>query len=228
MISTERSCSALLGWNLQTKIRAIFLDFDGTLVDSESLHYEAWSAAVSGHGAGTDWEDYQLRFVGKSDRWAGRAFLEEAGHAPDESVIDQVCLTKHAYYRQRSAERLRIDPLVRDWLLGLPREFSLAVVSSSPTVDVEPTLLASGLRTRLNAMICGDHVERLKPHPEPYLTALERVGCRAEEAIVFEDSSSGMTAAKAAGIEVVRVLEPGHLLELLQSALAGGSAQEAM
>ncbi len=226
MISTEPSCSALLGWNLQRKIRAIFLDFDGTLVDSESLHYEAWSTAVAPHGAGTDWDDYQLRFVGKSDRWAGRAFLEEAGHSPDESVIDQVCLTKHAYYRERSCERLKIDPQVRDWLLGLPREFGLAVVSSSPTVDVEPTLLASGLHTRLNAMICGDHVERLKPHPEPYLTALRRVGCRAEEAIVFEDSSSGLAAAQAAGIEAIRVEEPAHLLGLLQAALAGGLADE--
>lgn len=214
----------MLRWNLSRKIRAIFLDFDGTLVDSESLHYEAWSNAVASHGAGTDWDDYQSRFVGKSDRWAGRAFLEEAGHAPDESVIDEVCLTKHAYYRERSAERLKIDPLVRDWLMDLPRELAVAVVSSSPTVDVEPTLLASGLHARLDAMICGDHVERLKPHPEPYLTALARTGRSADEAVVFEDSSSGVAAATAAGIHVVRVEEPGRLLGLLQTALGAKKA----
>lgn len=200
---------------MNRKITAIFFDFDGTLVDSESLHYEAWTAAVVGHGAGTDWVDYQRRFVGKSDRWAGRIFLEEAGHLPDESVIDEVCRIKHAYYRERSGARLRIDAAVIDWLLGAPRELALAVVSSSPTVDVEPTLLHSGVHARLDALICGDHVERLKPHPEPYLTALERVGRRPEEALVFEDSSTGLASARAAGIEAVRVQEPSRLLELL-------------
>ena len=209
----------MLGWDLNLKIRAIFLDFDGTLVDSESLHYEAWSSAVANHGAGTDWDDYQQRFVGKSDRWAGRAFLEEAGHQPDESVIDDVCRAKHAYYRERSAERLRIEDGVRDWLLAAPRELALAVVSSSHTVDVEPTLLASGLHARLDAMILGDHVQNLKPHPEPYLTALERVGRRADEAVVFEDSPSGLAAARAAGIRAVRVHEPAGLLELILAAV---------
>lgn len=205
---------------MSRKIRAIFLDFDGTLVDSESLHYEAWSNAVSSHGAGTDWDDYQRRFVGKSDRWAGRAFLEEAGHSPDESIIDDVCRIKHAYYRERSPERLRIEDPVRDWLLATPLDLALAIVSSSPVVDVEPTLHTAGLHGRLDAVICGNHVQNLKPHPEPYLTALERVGRKPEEAIVFEDSSSGEASARAAGIEVVRVDAPSRLLELLRAALS--------
>jgi HAD superfamily hydrolase (TIGR01509 family) len=200
---------------LNRNITAIFFDFDGTLVDSESLHYEAWSAAVVAHGAGTGWDDYQRRFVGKSDRWAGRAFLEEAGHSPDETIIDEVCRIKHAYYRERSGERLRIELAVAQWLLSAPRELAIAVVSSSPTVDVEPTLLQSGVRDRLDALICGDHVKRLKPDPEPYLTALERVGRRPEEALVFEDSSTGLASARAAGIEAVHVDQPARLLELL-------------
>lgn len=214
----------MLGWSLRSTIRAIFFDFDGTLVDSESLHYEAWKAAVASHGAGTDWDDYQARFVGKSDRWAGRAFLEEAGHAPNEAQIDEVCLIKHAYYRERSAERLRIRDEVRDWLLAAPREMSLAVVSSSPTVDVAPTLHGSGLYDRMDALIFGDHVQNLKPHPEPYLTALERTGRRRHEAVVFEDSPSGLASAKAAGIEAIQVTDPALLLGLILKAVSGAKA----
>ncbi len=65
-------------------IHAVLLDFDGTLVDSEPLHYEAWLHAVKPHGGWTDWPDYVARFVGKTDRWAARTFLENAGGELDD------------------------------------------------------------------------------------------------------------------------------------------------
>ena len=194
-------------------------------MDSEGLHYEAWSAAVAPHGAGTGWEDYERRFVGKSDRWAGRMFLEEAGHAPDETFVEQVCQVKHAYYRQRSPQRLRIADDVLEVLLGAPAELAVGVVSSSPSVDVEPTLRLSGLHQRLDAVVCGDHVSKLKPHPEPYLTAVDRVAAlrrvalRPEQAVAFEDSQTGMAAARAAGMRVVEVRSPAGLAALLREIL---------
>ncbi|MEZ5394575.1 MAG: HAD hydrolase-like protein [Bryobacterales bacterium] len=64
---------------MSASIRAILFDFDGTLVDSEPLHYEAWMHAVRPHGASTDWQDYRARFVGKTDRWAGREVAQLRG-----------------------------------------------------------------------------------------------------------------------------------------------------
>lgn len=195
-------------------------------MDSESLHYEAWSAAVAPHGGGTGWEDYERRFVGKSDRWAGRVFLEEAGHAPDDAFVLEVCQAKHAYYRLRSPERLRIADDVLEVLLGAPAELALGVVSSSPAVDVQPTLTLSGLHARLDVVVCGDQVTRLKPDPEPYLTAVQRVAASRglqiapEAAVVFEDSQTGMASARAAGMRVIQVEKPSLLAGLLRAALA--------
>ncbi len=71
-----------------------------------------------------------------------------------------------------------------------------------------------GLADRFDAIICGDDVPpgRTKPHPDLFLKALDALNVKADEAIVFEDSPNGVTAARAAGIFVVRVPNPITLL----------------
>ena len=216
---------AALRWDLTTSIRAILFDFDGTLVDSEPLHYEAWSAAVRDYGAGAGWDDYRRRYVGKTDRWAGRAFLSEAGHPADEETVSLVCARKHAYYREKTPERLSIAPAVRmfihEALAGLP----LGIVSSSPLIDVRPTVERAELAEHFEFFVTGEDVRRHKPDPEPYLLALERLNAtgralRESEVLVFEDSASGIAAAQAAGMRVAAVESPDRLIDLARTELS--------
>jgi HAD superfamily hydrolase (TIGR01509 family) len=108
-----------------------------------------------------------------------------------------------------------IMPGVVDYLnearrLGL----RLAVASSSPHNWVDTHLARLGLADRFDFTICGDDVPpgRTKPHPDLFLKALDALNIKAGEAIVFEDSPNGVTAARAAGIFVVRVPNPITLL----------------
>ena len=209
---------------MSTPIRAILFDFDGTLVDSEPLHYEAWLHAVRGYGAHTDWDDYRARFVGQTDRWAGRTFLTAAGHTADDDTVNSVCQAKHAYYRAKTPERLHIAEDARELILQFLLHLPLGIVSSSPTVDVAPTVERAGLDGRFEFFVCGEHVNRHKPDPEPYHLALERLNASgralsAAEVLVFEDSKSGIASARAAGMRVRPVDEPGNLVALARAEL---------
>jgi HAD superfamily hydrolase (TIGR01509 family) len=199
-------------------------DFDGTLVDSEPLHYEAWLHAVRDFGATTDWDDYRARFVGQTDRWAGRMLLSSAGHPADDETVSSVCMAKHAYFRAKTPERLTIPETARAFVLEALSHLPLGIVSTSPTVDVEPTVIRAGIRERFEVLVCGEHVSKHKPDPEPYLFALARLNAsgrdlEAAEVLVLEDSQSGIAAARAAGMRVRPVTEPGEVVTLVRAEL---------
>lgn len=201
----------------RNSIRAFLIDFDGTLVDSEPLHYEAWEAAVRPHGAGVTWEEYQERFVGKTDIWAGETYFREAGLEADPALLEKVRAAKHSYFRREAPERLRIAKETVESILQLSTDLRLMVVTSSKAIDVEPTLQASGLAARFEGRVFGDEVRKHKPDPEPYLLALERLGLAAAECVAFEDSSSGIASAQGAGVEAVRIDSPEMLPTSLRS-----------
>jgi len=207
-------------------IRAVFLDFDGTLVESEPLHYESWLAAVRPFGAGIEWAEYKSRLTGRSDREAGILLLTSVGIEPSDDLVKQVCRDKTVTYKSRFLEELRIEASIREWIINSSDDLQIAVVSSSGTHEVEPILIQEEVRASLSFLVCGEEVQRLKPDPEPYLLAVRRAqaaagnnghaALRNENCLVFEDSQAGLTAARAAGLRVIEVESPGAVPELLR------------
>ena len=202
--------------------KAILFDFDGTLVDSEPLHYEAWLHAVKPYGAHTDWDDYVLRFVGQTGRWAAETFLNEAGVDYTAELVKQATRTKEAYFRRYVDERIVITAETAYAVKQLPSNLPIGVITSSVITEVEPALIVAGLRDRLSVLVCAADVSQHKPHPEPYLTGLERLRVDHGHAqlvpasvTVYEDSRSGIASATAAGMTVRTVPDPRDLPNLL-------------
>jgi HAD superfamily hydrolase (TIGR01509 family) len=210
---------------LDPTLQALLLDFDGTLVDSEPLHYDCWSQTVRPYGASISWTDYHRRMVGTSDRECGRTLLQEAGHLPTEDLVDLLCAEKKRVYRDRFCQELTLPPEVVELLTGYAKTLPVGIVSSSLTGEVEPFLVQVGLRDSLRFVVCGDHVAQLKPHPDPYLRALELLNqngfsIRAGHCLVVEDSDSGVASAQAAGMRVERVRSSKELPSALQKHLS--------
>ena len=203
-------------------IRAVLFDFDGTLVDSEYLHHEAWLEAVEPWGVTLGWEEYKRKLVGISDRHACEFFLGLAGREVTSEAMDFGRSRKHMFYRRRSVDELTVDASVSDWIHANFERVPMGVVSSSAAPDVVPILERQGVAARMRFVVSGDDVSRLKPDPMSYLLALEKLGpeCgirNAAECLVFEDSETGIRAAQDAGMTVQRLQLPCDLPKLLET-----------
>lgn len=172
---------------------ALLFDLDGTLVDTEALHLKAFQVVF---GRDIDMDYYTSQIAGRSnDRIMAAAF-------PDRSVEEHLALSerKESLYRSFVGQ-LEPTPGLPELLEWAARHgFPCAVVTNAPRANATLVLAALGLADRFDCVIAGDEVGQPKPHPEPYLTALATLGADASNAVAFEDSLSGLSAAVAAGL----------------------------
>jgi len=193
---------------------AFLFDFDGVLADTEPLHFEAWRNVLAPAGVPLDWELYVTRCIGLADKEMVAMLGSLA--SPPKPIEDLWPLYHH---KQKAFQDLTFSQkIIPDDTLEAIRRLAhngLAVVTSSARHEIEPILARDGLLPLLATAVYGDEVGRLKPDPEPYRTALQRLGV--DSAIVFEDSPSGIASARAAGCQVVAVSHPSVLPSLLEA-----------
>jgi beta-phosphoglucomutase len=177
---------------------SLLFDLDGTMVDTDHLHLEAWNAALSARGrpaltAGF----YRRRIMGQPNAAITPQLL------PDAPAEERLALAEDKEARFRA--RLGTDPLsplpgLRALLDAADREgLGMAVVTNAPRPNAEAMLRGLGLERRFPVLVIGEELPRPKPDPMPYATALARLGRVAAHAVAFEDSASGLAAARGAG-----------------------------
>jgi beta-phosphoglucomutase len=185
---------------------AILFDFDGVLVDSEPVHWACWAEVLAPFGVTLDWEMYRRECLGFDDRVMLRKLLPQARLPCDLETLWAQYPAKKQLFCSRMWRQPPFPAALAPLLERLGEAYKLAVVSSSTTEEIEPMLVAGGLRGYFATVVGGDHVTRLKPDPEPYLLAASRLGVH--RALVIEDSDAGAAAGCAAGFEVLRVAHP--------------------
>ncbi len=100
---------------------------------------------------------------------------------------------------------VRAVPSVLEHIQREAGRIAFAVVSGSPRASVVRTLTSLGLLDRFPVIVGAEDYRRGKPHPEPFLRAAELLGVAPARCLVFEDGEVGIQAAKAAGMQWVRV-----------------------
>ncbi len=197
-------------------LQAIFFDFDGVLLDTEPVHWACWAEVLAPLGIALPWDYYRDCCIGIDDRDMLRTLAAQANPPRDWDEMWALYPAKKRLFQQRMATPPFEAGLVR-MLPELRRTHRLAVVSSSSASEIEPLLLAGGIREHFDTIVGGEDVTRHKPAPEPYLLAAERLGVT--RALVLEDSAAGIASGRAAGFEVLVVRHPaqvaGQLAELL-------------
>jgi beta-phosphoglucomutase family hydrolase len=183
--------------------KAYLFDCDGTIVDSMPLHYVAWKRVFAEHGCSFP-EEVFYAWGGMPIRAIIAALNEEHGLS---MPVEETARLKEQYYTEM-IEDLKAIPEVLEHIEDQHGKIPFAVVSGSTRDSVEASLSALGLLARFDTLVCAGDYAKGKPDPEPFLTAARRLGVRPEECLVFEDAETGVAAARAAGMAVVKVPLP--------------------
>jgi HAD superfamily hydrolase (TIGR01509 family) len=182
-------------------LRCMLFDLDGTLVETDHHHLRAYNMVLGRFDRLLSLDFYKQKIMGFSDSEVLSALFPDQRTSDLSHIIDE----KEATFRTLASELQPTHGALEliDW--GKDRGFRLAVVTNAPPENTTRILRAIGLQDRFDTVVLGCELPRGKPDPLPYLTALGRLQCAAENTIAFEDSLSGVRSATAAGILTVGI-----------------------
>lgn len=184
-------------------LKAIFFDLDNVLVYSEIMHYEAWLKTVSRFGIDAN----QLSF----EEMMGVSDLKQAHILKDQFELSMDAIALWQMKREHFFELIYKgfeSPQGRNLFLeNIHSSFITAVVSSSGVEVIKQVLALEKIDHYFDFIIGYEDCARHKPDPLPYQLALEKANVKPSEALVLEDSPSGILAAKNANIPVIGILK---------------------
>ena len=180
--------------------RAIMFDFNGTLSHDEPLLLEIYQRLFARHGRPLPEEQYFDRLAGLSEEAIVGTWLGVDGQLLDSLVAERI-----EAYASAAADGSTVTEPVRAAVRYAAARVPVAIVSGAYRAEIEPVVAGAGIASEVTAIVAADDVEHGKPHPEPYLTALEQLRVDPDEAIAFEDTDAGIASAKAAGLRCLAV-----------------------
>jgi beta-phosphoglucomutase-like phosphatase (HAD superfamily) len=182
---------------------AYLFDCDGTIADSMPLHYVAWKKTLAENNC-----DFPETL-----------FYEWGGMPTDKIVaqlnkmnglnmsVEHVVTTKEGRFYDL-LPTLKVIPEVLEHIDDKHGRIPFAVVSGGTRESVSKTLTILGLLDRFPILVCADDYTRGKPDPQAYLMAAEQLGVAPARCLVFEDTELGIQAARAAGMQWVKIPAP--------------------
>ncbi len=195
-------------------VRAVIFDFNGVLIDDESLHFAMFAEILEEEGVVITEGDYHERYLGLDDRGCFDAALVDGGKSAEGSKVDDMIARKAARYAEEAAKFLKIFPGAPECLAALSERLPLAINSGALRPEIEFALILMERRPCVSAIVSAEEVPRCKPDPQGYTMAYERLrDCEGlglgdltpQECLVIEDSLAGIESAKGAGMWAVGI-----------------------
>ena len=185
-------------------IKAIFFDHDGTLVDSEPIHFQLWRDVLAGHGVALAESLYRECYAGiptaaNAVDLVSRFAIDAtaAALAGEKNAATRLYLEQHAF---------PLMPGVSDAVPLLHRAgWRLAIVTGASAGGVQTTLRQHSLAPFFETVVSGDDVRNSKPAPDCYRLAARRLGLSPPACLAIEDTEHGVNSAVAAGVACLAV-----------------------
>jgi len=183
-------------------VKALVLDMDGVLIDSEPLHLLAYQKYLADFGL-TFREEDNHNFLGMKDVDCAKHLV--AMHKLEVTALEFVA-QKEAVLHGLFKEQLKVQPGVLQTLQrALELNIPTAIASSATLPTIELVVDLTGIRKFFRCLTSGDEVSNGKPAPDVFLLAAERLGAKPGECLVIEDTFNGVCAAKAAGMMCIAI-----------------------
>ncbi|CAM4213513.1 haloacid dehalogenase [Streptococcus penaeicida] len=201
-------------------LKAIIFDMDGVIVDTEYLDFQLQSdyiKSISKTPENLTLEDFSA-LVGRSGRdlWDRIRYLSESD-ITDQEIVSNLHKIDEQKYNAQTARKLFRKDIVKIINFAKQHDIKLAVASSSPKKEILKVLDACGILQDFNLIVSGEDFVESKPNPAIYLHVLEILDIAPDQALVIEDSPSGIAAGKAAEIPVLAYQENRMLVDQSQA-----------
>lgn len=192
---------------------AVIFDFDGILVDTEPMHYEAFRKVLEPRGMGFTWKEYVEIYMGFDDRDAFREAYRAKETELDAANLAELVAAKSRAFRDGLRNGVSAYPGAVPMIkslhaAGLP----LALCSGALRSDIDPILARLGVARCFPVIVAADDVRKSKPDPESYALAFRRLSeafpsrlTIPEKSIAVDDTPAGIRSAKGAGLRVLAV-----------------------
>lgn len=191
---------------MNSNIELIIFDFDGVLVDSETMGCQIWSDVFKKHGMNVSAQDIMEKYTGKTGTLICSLVEQEYGYHIPDGFLDEVNETTESVM----AQELKTVKGVLETLplLSVP----MCIASGSRPKRLNLCLDVTGLRCFFadEAVFSSHFVKNGKPAPDLFFYAAEKMNVIPEKCLVVEDSSSGIIGAKTAGMKVFGFLGGSH------------------
>ncbi|MRS01642.1 HAD family phosphatase [bacterium] len=193
-------------------LKAVIFDFDGIIVDTEPIHYQAFQNILQPLGLGYSWDEYLEKYIGFDDRDAFRESFTCAGKLLDDGMLCQLINQKAEIFEKIVRQGVQPYPGVIELVKALSGNLPLGLCSGALQRDIVPILEQFGLQHAFDTIVTADDVQASKPDPESYLLSLQRLTevfrsmtILPHECIAIEDTPAGIVSASTAGLAVLAV-----------------------
>ncbi|MBG1243153.1 HAD family hydrolase [Nostoc sp. NZL] len=182
-------------------LTAILFDLDGTIVNTDPIHYQAWQEMLLNYSINIDETFYKSRISGRLNPEIVKDILPQLSTVEGQKFADK----KEALFRKLAPH---LKPLsgfseLLEWTDT--HNLKRALVTNAPRLNAEFMLDVLGIKEAFHTVVVADDCIAGKPDPAPYQVALNKLGITAEEAIALEDSPSGIRAAVGADIRTIGI-----------------------
>ena len=185
-----------------TPLRALLVDFDGTLADTAAANYRAYATALAEVEVTVDRETFDRVAFGRNWRQFLPALLATASSPADPAEVAQ---RKVELYPLFFGEVQINTALLRLIELNRPA-CRIALVTTASARNVRGMLRHFGIEDRFDLIITGEDVVNHKPDPEAYVLAARQLDVQPDECLVFEDSEIGLASARRFGAASIQVV----------------------
>lgn len=182
-------------------VKSIIFDFDGTIIDTETIWYRVFKDIYKIHGVELTLEEYAKCLGTDLGLFNPYTHLSTHHNIPiDLDEFRQHVQKTHAQIMEKEMMRPGVLKCLRDAKsLGL----KIGLASSSNRAWIDKYLNSLGIRDYFDCICTSDTVKNVKPDPELYTQALQKLAVSPHEAIAIEDSPNGAEASVAAGIQTI-------------------------
>ncbi len=207
-------------------LRALILDFDGVVVDSEPLVFKLTQEMAAQEGWSVSREEYFREYLALDDRGIVERLYRSHGRPVDLSRREELVAWKAREYESAILDGLQPFPGAVDFIRRASSRYPLAIASGSLRAEIEHLLGKLGLRKAFRFIISAEDTERSKPDPEIYRKALERMQAisdfrplklRASECLAIEDAPGGILSARGAGLRCLALTHSRPAKDLMKA-----------